>query len=174
MKREVAYSPEDVSKALMRLAANHGDAARTAGELIDDRFQVPADTLLTWKLETHSEQYRRIESSIANDLEEQAISQLRQTIRRVGELEGDMLERVGQINDPRLTPNALRALADTRAKATNELLQLTGRPLNGERAGGDVGQLVRGMVEAGLLRLAPGITLEQPAIEGTASEPAGG
>ena len=172
VKREVAYPPEDVTKALMRLAANHGDVEATAAELIDDRFQVPVDTLRTWKLETHSEQYRRVEQAIANDLEEQAIAQLRHTIRKVGEAESTMIDRVAAIEDSRLTPGALRALADTRAKATNELLQLTGRPLNGDRAGGDVGQLVRGMVEAGLLRLAPGITLDQPAIDGTARDAA--
>lgn len=160
MRQQLDYPAADVTKALMRLAANEGDVDRTADELVDDRFMVPADTLRHWKLETYREQYTRLEEQRAHELEQDAIAQLRRTIKKVGELEDKMLERVGGITDRNLTPNALRALSDARAKATNELLQLTGRPVNGQRAGGSPADLVMSMVELGYLRLAPGIDLE--------------
>lgn len=159
--REPSYSPEQVTKTLMRLAANRGDVEKTADEIIDDEFMVPADTLRYWKLEEYGEQYKRLEREIGQELETQAIAQLRSTVQRTGELQADLLEEVGAIRQPALMPNALRALSDAKAKGTNELLQLTGRPTNGGSSG-SLGELAAALVNAGLLVPAAGLQLEAP------------
>lgn len=166
MGTELAYTPEQVTKTLMRLAAEHGDVEAVAEVLIDDEFQVPADTLRLWMLDTHAEQYKRYERDAGTGHERLAIARLRETIARSAQLEADMLEQVATITNPALQPNALRAIADVKSKATTELLQLTGRPVSGAREGSAdaMGNLVRHMLEKGYLKAADGVTLE-PAID---------
>lgn len=151
--------PADVTLALLRLVANDGDVTQTASELIDERFQVTEDTLRLWKVDVHREQYRRLMQQHALALEEEAVAQARDTIRRVGELSGDLIERVGLIRDSREAPNALRAMSDARAKAINGLLQLTGRPVDGKQPASTGAEALMQMVDRGYLRLAPGVTL---------------
>jgi hypothetical protein len=173
MPGEIAYSTGDVTKALTRLALNNGDVKATAGELIDDRFQVPEDTLRFWMLEEHKQRYDRLKRDLSSSQEEQAVSQLRRTITRVGELEADLLERVGAIQDERLSPNALRALSDARAKATTELLQLTGRPVDGKTDAASAISLLGKLHREGLLRAAPGVSLEPVQVPNEAEGPDG-
>jgi hypothetical protein len=81
-----------------------------------------------------------------------------------------MLESVAGITNPALQPNALRAIADVKAKATTELLQLTGRPVSGAREGGAsaMGSLVAHMLEKGYLRAAEGVTLDPVRVDNEA------
>lgn len=160
--------------ALLRLAQNGGNIDVTADELIDDRFQVPAATLELWMLDTHGEQYKRIEKALGSRREENAVARLRRIIERTSELRVDMIEDVGKIDDQRLLPQALRALSDAEAKSTTMLLQLTGRPVSGDRQGQGTVALARAMVEAGFLRLAPGVSLDAPVqVENEAERDAG-
>lgn len=162
MARHLDLPPEDVSLALLRLARNGGNIELTADELIDDRFQVPRDTLQTWMLDTHAEQYRRIEKELGERKEENAIARLRTIIEKTSALRVDMVDEVGRISDQRLLPQALRALSDAEAKSTTMLLQLTGRPVNGDRHGTSLGELAATMIAAGFIRPTEGITLEPP------------
>lgn len=164
MTLDLSYTPEMVSKALMRLAAEHGDVDTVAGMLIDDEYQVPADTLRYWMLEGHAEQYKRLETELANGHERAAVARSRETIARAATVEADLLEKVAAISQPALMPNALRAVADVKAKGITGLLQLTGRPINGAREGGAdaMGRLVQHMMDRGYLKAADGVTLEPP------------
>lgn len=159
--RATTYTPAQVTKALTRLAYNDGNVELTASELIDDEFMVPEDTLRAWQLDEHQAQYKQLAGGIADQLEADVVAKLRKNAKRIGELQEDMIEAVGRIDDPRLMPNALRALSDAKAKSTNELLQLTGRPTNGTAAGSLV-ELTQALMASGLLVAAPGVSVEPP------------
>jgi hypothetical protein len=168
------YTSEQRTKALLLLVENHGDVDKVADTLIDDEFQVPADTLRYWMLDEHKEQYRRLEADRGRRLEGEAISLMQETIRRVAELEQELVEAVGETRDPRYLSNALRAVADTKTRSTNALLQLTGRPVSGAQAGSTEAmlKLAQSLVEQGLLKPAEGVTLEAgpPVIDADAVE----
>lgn len=160
MGKELSYTPRMVTMALQALARDHGDVDRTAERLLNDEFQVPAETLYLWKTELHAEQYNRLLENMGHELERTAIQQLQHRIARVNELTMDMAERVGQIQRQELTAGALRALTDASAKATTELMQLTGRPVNGAAGDGSIENMLRviaGLEGSGFLRVAPSV-----------------
>lgn len=161
MAQEVAYPPEDVTKALIALVLARGDVDAVAEQVIDERFMVPRETLWLWMNETHAEQYKRLEREHGELRERMAVEQLRGDIAELGGWKRDMAERVKDIRDDRLTPSALRALADAEAKSVHALLALTGRPTDGKRGEGSMEKVVSKLVDAGLLSLAPGAALPQ-------------
>jgi hypothetical protein len=158
--RELDYTARQVTMALTALVRDRGDVEVTAARLIGDEFMVSADTLAFWKTDTHAEQYKRLEEHIGRETERDAITTAQQVIKRGGELKLELLEYVGEIRRPELVSQALRAVSDATAKATTELMQLTGRPVSG--ASGDASlesmtRLVTGLQELGLVKLAPSI-----------------
>jgi hypothetical protein len=155
--REISYTPRQVTEALQALARDFGDVDKTAERLIADEFQVSAETLHLWKTETHAEQYKRLLENMGHELERSAIQQLQQRITRTNELAMEMAERVGQIQRQELTPGALRALTDASAKATTELMQLTGRPTAGDGSIENMLRLISGLEGAGFLKIAPSV-----------------
>lgn len=159
-----------VAQALAALARDYGDVDKTAERLIDDEFMVPAATLYEWKTEVHAEQYSRIAQGLGSELERDAIQQLQQTLVRSNELRLEMLERVGGITRPELVSQALRAISDAGAKASTELMQITGRPVNGAAGDGSVDAMLRllgSMQSMGLVSVAPSV---QGSIDGTAED----
>jgi hypothetical protein len=159
------YEPEQVTKALLALAANAGDAKVTAGQLIEDDFQVSEATLLLWKHETHAERYKRFERELAAEREGRTVSILQDTITETSRMKREMLEKVRDTADrPEYAGHALRAITDAESKSVSSLLALTGRPTDGRQEGGAdaLSRLVLGMAERGLVRLAPGLSLEPP------------
>lgn len=158
MGTEIAYTPGQVTRALRQLALDFGDVETTSERLIDDEFQVSALTLLEWKLDLHAEQYQRIAEQLGLERERNAIGQLQEIVVRANELKLPMMERVGEITRAELVPQALRALSDAGAKATAQLMQLTGRPLDGKAGDASVDSMIRlvtGLQGAGLLNIAP-------------------
>lgn len=162
----VDYTAQQVTAALMQLVANRGNVRKTAEELVDDGFQVPESTLRAWKNDVHSEQYTRLEEQYGKELEREAIEMARSTMLRTANLETRVLDRIDDLLDPdkpgtidaRDLPQTLRSLTDTKAKTTDRLLSLTGRPVQPkDPAGNDLAQLVLGMVDRGLVRLAAGV-----------------
>lgn len=167
MSSEIAYSPTQVTTALMAMVANGGSAAKTAEELHEGDFQVTAATLRRWKNDTHAEQYRRLEENYGHELEQMAIQQARQIIEMSHDKLKALLERAGEAKGD-LVPQALRAVADTQSKQGNLLMQLTGRPTNPRDNGSsDIVQLVMHMVDRGYLKLAPDVAEH---VDGTAAE----
>lgn len=167
MSTEIAYTPEQVTTALMTLVANGGSASKTAEELLEGDFQVTAPTLRRWKNDTHAEQYRRLEENYGHELEQLAIQRARQIIEKAADKVEVLLERAGEAEGD-LVPQALRAVADAQSKQGNLLMQLTGRPTNPRDNGSsDVVQLVMHMVDKGYLKLAPDVAQH---VEGTAAE----
>lgn len=165
MAQEIAYTPEEVTKALLALAANGGDAKATAEQLHDGDFMVTEATLLLWKHETHSERYARLETELAHERERRTVSVLQETITETARIKKDLLEKVEKTAErPEYAGHALRAITDAEAKSVNSLLALTGRPTDGRQDGGSdaMTRLVLGMAERGLIRLADGLTLEPP------------
>lgn len=159
------YSAEQVTKALLALASNGGDASVTAAELIDDGFKVSKADLLLWKHDLHKEQYARLERDVGLDNERRTVETLRQTIAETAAMKQGLLEKVNKTADrPELAGHALRAITDAEAKSVNSLLALTGRPTDGRHDGGaeSMARLVMGLAERGLVSLAPGLSLEAP------------
>jgi hypothetical protein len=159
--RELDYTPRQVTMALTALVRDRGDVEVTAARLIGDEFMVSADTLALWKTDTHAEQYKRIEEHIGRETERDAITTAQQTSSAAASCKLELLERVGEIRAPgaRL-PGAARRVNDATAKATTELMQLTGRPVNGNAGDASVEamtRLVTGLQELGLVKLAPSI-----------------
>ena len=162
--RGIEYTAEQVTKALLALAANAGDAKLTAEELIDD-FQVTEATLLLWKHETHAERYKRFERELAAERERRTVSILQDTITETSRMKKGLLEKVEATADrPEYAGHALRAITDAESKSVSSLLALTGRPTDGRQDGGGdaLARLVMGMAEKGLVTLAPGLSLEPP------------
>lgn len=159
----VDYSPAQVTAALMQLVANGGNVKRTSEQLVDDDFQVPESTLRLWKNETHSEQYTRLEEQYGKELEREAVEIARGTMLRAAGLEELVLDKIAarldeDKIDARDLPTVLRSLTDTKAKTTDRLLALTGRPVQPkDPAGNDLVQLVLGMIDRGLVRAAAGV-----------------
>lgn len=145
---------------LQALARNEGDVSKTADELINEEFQVPAATLIEWITETHVEQYNRIADAIGAELERRAVQQAHKLIIKAGELQYDMVVRAGAIERQELVPQALRALTDARRKGVNDVLLLTGRSITGASDAATVEamtRLVTGLQGLGLIKVAPNI-----------------
>lgn len=160
MGTEIAYTPRQVTLALQQLALDFGNVETTAEKLINDEFQVPALTLLAWKLEEHAEQYGRIADQLGAQLERGAITQLQETIIKANEGRLELIERVALIERPELVSQALRALSDASAKASTELMQLTGRPTDGRDGDASVDAMIRlvtSLQGAGLINVAPAV-----------------
>lgn len=79
------------------------------------------------------------------------VDQLRSNAKSAAEIEATLLERVGNITEDEQLPSALRAVADVKNKSIDGLIKLTGR--DGQDAGDDFAQMLRGMAEAGFLKL---------------------
>lgn len=166
MGKEIAYTPGQVQIALRALARDHGDVDKTAERLLDDgegfeSFMVPAGTLDLWKNETHAEQYKQLVERMGAELERDAVIHLQRTITRANRARDDLIERVSQIERPELVSQALRAISDASAKSTNQLMQLTGRPVAG--AAGDasveaITRVVKGLEAAGLISVSPRVS----------------
>src|SRR4051812_7607311 len=63
------YSQEQVTKALLALAANAGDAKLTAEQLQAGHFKITEATLLLWRHEHHRERYERFARELAYERE---------------------------------------------------------------------------------------------------------
>lgn len=83
--------------------------------------------------------------------EGEIVDRLRHNAKNAAEIESTLLERVGNITDDDQLPAALRAVADVKTKSIDGLVKLTGR--EGQSAGDDFASMLRGMAEAGFLRL---------------------
>lgn len=152
--KAVDYTPRQVTTALMQLAANAGNVAKTVRDVASD-VGVTEGTLRAWKNDVHSEQYRRIEETYGQQLEHEAIQRARARLAEADEAEGELLQKVRESKGD-LVPQALRAVADVKAKNGNLLMQLTGRPVAPrDQSGGDVVKLLQTMVDKGYLRMAP-------------------
>jgi transposase-like protein len=153
----------DVTQALVKLVENQGNVAATAREL-----EVSEHTLRKWKNDTYAEQYHQLEVRHGDTLEQVAVQQARENIRRAGKIEKDLLERASEITDTRMVPQALKAVSDSKAKNVDKLLALTGRPKTDEKPAAEgFMQLLEGMARKGYLR----INVSTPEVtEGTAEE----
>jgi hypothetical protein len=160
---ENSYTSEQVTKALLALAANGGDAKETAEQLHEGDFMVTEATLLLWKAEEHAERYKRYARELAAEREGKAASVLQDTIVETTRIKRELLAKVQDTADrPEYAGHALRAITDAESKSVNSLLALTGRPTDGRQDGGGdaIARLVLGMQAQGLIQLAPGLQLE--------------
>jgi hypothetical protein len=167
------YSQEQVTKALLALAANAGDAKLTAEQLHDGDFQVTEATLLLWRHEDHRERYERFARELAYERESRTVSVLQETLVETARIKKDLLAKVEKTADrPEFAGHALRAITDAEAKSTSNLLALTGRPTDGRREVGAeaVVRLVEGMAAKGFLNIAGGLALEPRRVANEATE----
>jgi hypothetical protein len=153
--QSIDYTPAQVTKALMALAAHGGSVAKAAEELVDEEFMVPASTLRHWRDDVHAEQYRRLAEEYGGKLEREALELMRRNMRKAAELEEELIEAMAHVPAEQ-KPQALRALADSKAKNVDKILALTGRPSSGEKPL-DLQGLLRGMEGRGYLKINIGI-----------------
>lgn len=147
------FSPQEIEQALTVLAAEQGNATRTAKILKEEGLaEVNKSTLEKWKTDTYSEMYLDLERKVEQRMEKDLIAMLRARAHRASEIEMELLERIATVGDYRELPQALRAVNDTKAKSLDALLKLTGRaPSEGDSTG--LEQLVDSMVRGGYLRV---------------------
>lgn len=164
---KVSYTPEQVTMALMSMVAHGGDVSAVAEELIDEEFQVPAPTLRRWKNETYAERYRELELKYADELEQITIEKLRRNAEAAAKVEAQLIEDIGRGVPPEQRPQALRAIADSRAKSVDKLLAMTGRDPSGGRDAPDFGELLRSLAAKGLVKVNVelGAGQEEPAVD---------
>lgn len=165
----VEYTPELVTKGLMALVAHGGNAAAASEELIDDEFQIPASRLREWKTTTHTEQYQQLQKRFARELEDEAVETARGIIKRAGELERKLLDKLEAkipSMDGRELALAAKQLSDVKSKNVEKVMQLTGR---GDRdSGEDFASLLRGLSQLGLVQL--NVPLLPPDVNGHAHD----
>jgi predicted kinase len=162
---EPTYSQEQVTKALLALAANAGDAKLTAEQLQEGDFMVTEATLLLWRHEEHRERYERFARELAYDRESRVVGLLQETLVETSRIKRDLLPQVEKsATRPELAGHALRAVTDAESKSTSSLLALTGRPTDGRREVGAEAmvRLVEGLAAKGLVNVAGGLVLESP------------
>ena len=123
------------------------------------RSQEP--TLHRWKNELHAEQYRRLSEKYGKELEQEAVANARAVILKAHDEQLKMIDKVAKA-DFNLAPQALKALTDAKKSATQELMQLTGRPISpqGSEGTNEIVKLASKLIEAGLMKPVPGVTLE--------------
>lgn len=161
------YSQAQITEGLAQLVANGGDVSKTSKEV-----DVPDYTLRSWKTDTHAEQYRQLEEAHGTALERQAVELARATLVRAAAIEDRMLDRIEDVSSKDL-PQALRAVADVKAKAGNQLMQLTNRPTDPkDPAGMDIMAMLRSMEARGLAKLAVGIEVRAEAVPADNPSPA--
>jgi hypothetical protein len=159
------YSQEQVTKALLALAANAGDAKLTAEQLHDGDFKVTEATLLLWRHEHHRERYERFARELAYERESRVVGVLQETLVETARIKKGLLDKVEEsARRPELAGHALRAITDAESKSTSSLLALTGRPTDGRREVGAEAmvRLVEGLAAKGLVNVAGGLVLESP------------
>jgi hypothetical protein len=167
------YSQEQVTKALLALAANAGDAKLTAEQLHAGDFKVTEATLLLWRHEHHRERYERFARELAYERESRVVGVLQETLVETARIKkGPPRQGRGVARRPELAGHALRAITDAESKSTSSLLALTGRPTDGRREVGAeaVVRLVEGMAAKGFLNIAGGLALEPRRVANEATE----
>jgi hypothetical protein len=153
----ISYDDEQVTMALMRLAVNYGDVDKTAEELINDEFQVPAETLRMWKLRDYTEEYRRLVELHNLELEQEMIALARQNARDASEAVHQLIEKVrDKIGgmDGKDAAIAARNLADVKAKSVDKMITLSNRPPRDPEPE-NLEELVRSMESSGIVRVRP-------------------
>jgi hypothetical protein len=88
------YSQEQVTKALLALAANAGDAKLTAEQLHDGDFKVTEATLLLWRHEDHRERYERFARELAYERESRVVGVLQETLVETARIKKGLLDKV--------------------------------------------------------------------------------
>jgi hypothetical protein len=160
------YTDDEIAAALMFVVANHGNVNAAA-----EKSEIPRQTLERWVNDTHREQYAELDRRHGNELEAQMVRQTRASIVKAGEMELDLLEKLGGVQ-PREIPAALQAVASVKDKGIGKMLALTGRPSDGRRdTPGELMDGLKHLANKGLLRinvdLGPGPQVDA---EGTAEE----
>lgn len=154
------FTEIQVTQAVHALAVS-GGSPTGAQRLLD--FPISADTLARWRDETHAQRYADSLTKVQRDIESDTIVNLRTLAKRATEIEAELLERAGQVQFERDVPSALRAVSDTRAKAVDKLMVLTGRSPESGEVGGDLRSLLDGMAAKGLISLNVSLTLDKEA-----------
>lgn len=144
--------PGVVDKVLLALVASNGSPEEAYVKLTEEGIDLPTESLTQIKLE-HPERYRQLEDQYGRDLELEIILRARQNALRASEIEATLMEDMLKAGE-REKPQALRAIADVKAKSVDKALALTGRPTDGKQAQTDMGQLLKVLVDRGVFTVA--------------------
>lgn len=164
------YTPQQVTEALTQLVACRGQVGDAVGKL---SFKLPVSTLRGWRDSTHAEQYRRLERTHGDDIEEELIARARANALAAAEAVEVAIEKTladlkgNRIKDPAKAAQHLATVADSSVK---KLMLLTGRPTerNEDRT---MAETVALLMEKGILKPAePAKQLPPADAEATAVE----
>jgi hypothetical protein len=146
--------PSVVDKVLLALVESSGMAEEAYVRLTEQGIDLPAESLTEIKL-AHPERYRQLDDQYGRKLETEIILRARQNALRATEIEATLMEDMLNAGE-REKPQALRAIADVKAKSVDKVLALTGRPTDGKGGGeADMGQLLKALVDRGVFNVAP-------------------
>jgi hypothetical protein len=156
--------PTVIDKALLAMIAKQGSPAEGHIYLLEEHgIEIGPSTLSSWKTRDHPERYRQLESQYGAAIEAEIVLAARNNAKRAAEIEAVLLERVEAITDPKDLPAALRAVADVKAKAINEVLALTGRPTDGKQQSNDMASLLKTLVDRKVFTIPD--ARDEPAVE---------
>lgn len=144
--------PSVVDKVLLAIIASNGSPEDAYVKLTEEGLDLPIESLTEIKL-SHPERYRQLDEQYGRNLELEIILRARQNALRASEIEAQLMEDMTSVGD-REKPQALRAIADVKAKSVDKVLALTGRPTDGKRAESDMGQLLKVLVDRGVFTVA--------------------
>jgi transposase-like protein len=118
------YTPDDKRRGLIAYLAtgNLNQAAETSS--------IPASTIKTWRDRSETELYSQLSRELGAQIDEQITAQVRETVVSLGQIERKLIARLDDEVDSihaRDLPNALKSVADAKAKSTDKMLLLTGR-----------------------------------------------
>jgi hypothetical protein len=154
----MTYTPAQVTRALMRELVAHGGSVREGGGGARSTTSswCRSSTLRHWRDEDHAEQYRRLAEEYGREARAGGgRADAQRNMRKAAQLEEELIEAMAHVPAEQ-KPQALRALADSKAKNVDKILALTGRPSSGEKPL-DLQGLLRGMEGRGYLKINIGI-----------------
>jgi hypothetical protein len=144
--------PSVVDKVLLAIVASSGSPEDAYVKLTEEGIDLPIESLTQIKL-AHPERYRQLDEQYGRSLELEIILRARQNALRAVEIEAQLMEDMTTVGD-REKPQALRAIADVKAKNVDKVLALTGRPVDGKTNETDMGQLLKVLVDRGVFTVA--------------------
>lgn len=151
------YTLAEQTRGLMALVACAGSVTAAARALEQQGCPIPAATLRSW-MQTRRDEYDELREHHAQQLEDEAKRQLRETMVLAGAVQRKAIELAEERLDQRkdIAPaQTAAALAKVAASAADKLLALTGRPtqITEHRT---LEEIVRPLVASGVLELPPG------------------
>lgn len=154
---------DKIESGLMAVVAEGNNLAAASR-----RSGVPAATLKAWRDDRYPEMFSRLKERYEREVEDQVVASARRNALAAAEAIADGIQathdgiRDGSIRDP---ARASADLARVMGQSVDRVLAMTGRPISPTDGGLNGMSLVKSLVEAGILNVAPGTVVDSTATE---------